>query len=156
MKRHVSKFLGLTAGLLVLTACESTPEPVYQVEQVLDWYEEDGDLVVRVHSNGCSNEDSFYFYEPNPRAGNVVQLELVRSIADNCRRYVGAYLGSDTVLPHEMPEGDSRLGDPFPIDQPVGQPQGALVSYPREWLAQYYNVPMDAEIVLINPVRPAE
>lgn len=155
MKQIKWTTIGLAALMSAgLAACGSTPEPVYQTEQILEWYEYEGNLVIRVKSNGCSNEDNFYFYEPNPRRGNQVELELVRSIADNCRRYVGDYLDSDTVVYSEEPDPNYARGSAFPADRPVGLHQGELVSYPRDWLREYYNVPLDAEIEIINPVRP--
>ena len=158
MKPNNMKTVALASFMGVsLAACGSTPtREVYEVEQILEWYEHEGNLVIRVKSNGCSNEDSFYFYEPNARRGNQVELELVRSVADNCRRYVGEYLNSDTVIYSEEPDPNYRTGEAFPADRPVGLHQGALVSYPREWLRDYYNVPLSAEIEILNPVRPAE
>ena len=97
MKPNNMKTVALAAFMGVsLAACGSTPtREVYEVEQILEWYEHEGNLVIRVKSNGCSNEDSFYFYEPNARRGNQV---------DNTE---GEEVWRDIVLPFPGSHPDS-------------------------------------------------
>jgi hypothetical protein len=80
-------------GALTLTACATTPPYVAQddppyavVEPVLAWRQNpDGDLVVRVFSNGCTNKDSFEAVATgSPRAGWAFDVTLTRHSPDMC------------------------------------------------------------------------
>lgn len=83
--------LGLALAVLGVGACTHTdtvprfdePEPV---EPVLAWRQSrNGNLLVRVFSNGCTNKDSFDAVATgSPRAGWVFYVTLTRVEPDTC------------------------------------------------------------------------
>ena len=115
------KYASAIAGLcLLLAGCVGNEKPkLPPLEPVLTWYEEDGALVARVASNGCTNASSFepYVYMSTDW---VAEVELVRTAPDPCRGFFpNGTLVSWTREELAIPESaDIRLVNPTRVRVP--------------------------------------
>jgi hypothetical protein len=133
MKRTM--LAGLAMAILGLAGC-ATQQDTYDdgvyavVEPVLAWRQaRNGDMVVRVFSNGCTNKDSFEAVATgSPRAGWAFDVTLTRYAPDTCEAILPqgvelVWTADELGLPATAPMTLTNPVDTYrsvPQDPPIG------------------------------------